>query len=173
MKLGENVNAKQARLSVFMHFLENLAQLSKCTDKKNAAILCDEALTQVYSIGLNGGPKRGLNCLCTLGGKYTCVHAEAQALMKAPSPEHGPTWPMLLCTMSPCVTCASMIINYGVHKVVYMHDYKDATGIKLMLEADREVYKYDAEEKVLYKLQLDVDGSVIRPPVPGVRCSPL
>ena len=75
-------NFPEPRLRVFINFLCELALLGKCTDKKNAAILCDEHMSQIYSIGLNGGPKHGVNCLCSLGLKYTCIHAEAQALMK-------------------------------------------------------------------------------------------
>ena len=147
------------RLQAFMSFLINLSSLSKCCDKQNAAILCDEQMTQIYSIGLNGGPKHGMNCLCQLGGKYTCVHAEAQALMKAPAPDHGPTWSMMLCTMSPCVTCASMIINYGVHTVVYCQPYKDDTGIRLLLDASRCVYEYVGNGTV-YEIKLGADNQL-------------
>ena len=147
------------RLEAFMEFLINLSSLSKCHDKKNAAILCDEQMTQIYSIGLNGGPKHGLDCLCQLGGKYTCVHAEAQALMKAPAPNQAPTWSMMLCTMSPCVTCASMMINYGVHAVVYCLPYKDDTGIRLLLEASRCVYEYVGGGAV-YEIRLGADNQL-------------
>lgn len=146
------------RLPAFMEFLASLALLSKCTDKKNAAILCDESMSQVYSIGLNGGPKHGINCLCSLGLKYTCVHAEAQALMKAPAPNQAPTWPMLLCTMSPCVTCASMIVNYGVHKVVYIVDYKNDDGLKILIDSGVEVFQY-VDGMHLYKIVKDHNGS--------------
>jgi len=153
------MNKYTARLTVFMNFLTSLALLSKCQDKKNAAILCDEHLEQIYSIGLNGGPKGGIDCLCSMGLKYTCVHAEAQALMKAPAPNNGPMWPMMLCTMSPCVTCATMIINYGVHKVVYVVDYKSDAGIRILLDAGCCVYQYvDAEH--IYRLWVEPDGKI-------------
>lgn len=145
-------NVPEPRLKVFINFLCELALLGKCTDKKNAAILCDERMGQIYSIGLNGGPKHGVDCLCSLGLKYTCIHAEAQALMKAPAPSSlSEPWRMMLCTMSPCVTCASLMINYGIHKVVYVVDYKNDDGIKLLIDAGCEVFKYVDETTLINK----------------------
>ena len=48
------------RKLIFKNFTIDLARLSKCTERKVAAIITDNDLTQVYSIGVNGGPK-GLN----------------------------------------------------------------------------------------------------------------
>ena len=120
---------KSNRLLVFKHFIEELATLSKCTDKHVAAIITNEDLSQIFSIGVNGGPKGGTECLCNLGGKYTCAHAEANALVKCTVDCHGKT---LLCTLSPCVNCATLIINAGISTVYYIKEYKDATGIGLM-----------------------------------------
>lgn len=119
------------RLKVFFNFMQELALLSKCTDKKQAAVIVDSSLAQVYSIGLNGGPSKGIDCLCNLGGKYTCIHAEAQAIAKAKNDLTGCT---MLCTMCPCVTCAALIINSGISTVIFRDDYHDRAGIH-MLEA--------------------------------------
>lgn len=120
------------RILVFKHFVEDLAELSKCTDKKVATIITDKEGTQVYSIGINGGPKGGADCLCKLGGKYTCVHAEANAIAKCTvnDPEK-----VFFCTLSPCVTCAAMIINAGAHAVYYIESYHDTAGIEQLRNA--------------------------------------
>lgn len=131
-----NVN----RLKVFYSFLLNLSTLSKCSDKKQAAIIVDKDLKQVYSIGLNGGPAKGIDCLCSLGGKYTCIHAEAQALAKASCSTDGLT---MLCTMSPCVTCASLILNCGIKQVIYRTAYKDPTGVNLLEAAGVKVSSFE------------------------------
>lgn len=124
------------RFKVFRKFVNDLATLSKCTDKKNAAIIVDCNATQVYSIGINGGPRHGADCLCGLGGKYTCAHAEAQALVKCMVDCSDKT---MLCTMSPCVTCATLIVNSGIRKVYYEHAYHDQAGVQLLLEAGVDV----------------------------------
>ena len=127
------------RLKVFFNFMSELALLSKCVDKKQAAIIVDADLTQIYSIGLNGGASKGIDCLCTLGGKYTCIHAEAQAIAKAKCDLSGCT---MLCTMSPCVTCAAMIINSGIKSVIFRDAYHDKNGIYTLEAADVTVASF-------------------------------
>lgn len=123
------------RLRAFVVFLNALKPLSKCQDKKQAAIIVNKDLSQVLSIGLNGGPKGGADCLCSLGGKYTCIHAEAQAIAKATT---DLTNCIMICTMSPCVTCASLIVNVGIKKVIYKDEYKDASGLEILQNAGVE-----------------------------------
>lgn len=120
------------RIEVFRDFVINLATLSKCKDKGVAAIITDKDGTQVYSIGINGGPRHGLDCLCTLGGKYTCVHAEANALAKCTvaDPEK-----VFFCSLSTCVTCAALIVNSGASAVYYVEQYKDDTGLQILQSA--------------------------------------
>lgn len=126
------ITSKQARIRVFTHFLQELAGLSKCTDKKIAAIIINEQADQVLSIGVNGGPKGGMDCLCQLGGKYTCVHAEANALAKCYVDCSGK---IMLCTMSPCITCATLIVNSGINTFYYLNKYHDNTGLKILKDA--------------------------------------
>ena len=132
------------RIQVFKRFVEDLATLSKCTDKHVAAIIIDKEATQVFSIGVNGGPKGGMDCLCTLGGKYTCAHAEANALAKCRVDCRGAT---MICTMSPCVTCATLIVNAGISCVYFINRYKDNTGIRILQNAGISVICCETEEK--------------------------
>lgn len=110
----------------------NLAALSKCKDKGVAAIITDKDGTQVYSIGINGGPRHGVDCLCKLGGKYTCVHAEANALAKCTVADPQKVF---FCSFSPCVTCAALIVNSGASAVYYVEQYKDDTGLQILQSA--------------------------------------
>lgn len=126
------ITPKHARMKVFAHFLQELASLSKCTDKKIAAIIINEQADQVLSIGVNGGPKGGLDCLCALGGKYTCAHAEANALVKCTV---DCTNKVMICSMSPCITCATLIVNSGINAFYYLNEYHDNTGLKILKDA--------------------------------------
>lgn len=120
-----------SRLNVFKNFVKDLATLSKCTERKVAAVITDKDLSQVYSIGLNGGPKGLADCLCVIDGKYGCIHAEQNALVKCLS--DAPDKVMFV-TLSPCKTCAAAIINApgGFSAVYYCDEWKDNTGIKLL-----------------------------------------
>lgn len=118
------------RLMVFKRFVLDLTTLSKCTDKHVACIITDAAGQQIYSIGINGGPKGGPDCLCHLDStKYTCVHAEANALAKCTTNDPNK---VVISSYSPCVTCASLMINSGVSILYYCGVYKSRTGLELL-----------------------------------------
>lgn len=122
------------RERVFMRFAKDLASLSKCEEKKVAAIIVDEALTQVYSIGVNGGAAGQDDCLCKTPGKYGCVHAEINALIKCRSDAPNK---IMFVTLSPCVACAAAIVNApgGFSKVYYLEGWKNEDGIKLLTKS--------------------------------------
>lgn len=122
------------RVVVFANFARELAKLSKCEERKVAAIITDKDLVQIYSIGLNGGPKGLVDCMCKIDGKYGCVHAEINALIKCRS--DAPDKVMFV-TLSPCKQCAAAIINApgGFSTVYYLQEWKDTTGIELLRKA--------------------------------------
>ena len=126
--------SQQERIKVFKDFTNNLATLSKCSERKVAAIITDKELTQVYSIGLNGGPKGLVDCMCKMDGKYGCVHAEINALIKCMTADPGK---VMFVNLSPCKQCAAAIINApgGFSAVYYFNEWKDATGIKILKQA--------------------------------------
>lgn len=129
---------KTDRIQIFKRFVEDLATLSKCTERKVAAVITDKDMSQVYSIGLNGGPKGLVDCMCALGGKYGCVHAEINALVKCTNTDNEK---VMFVTLSPCVACAAAIINApGSFSAVYYVDaWKDQTGVKLLEAAGIKV----------------------------------
>jgi deoxycytidylate deaminase len=124
---------------VFKNFAVDLARLSKCEERHVAAIITDRDLMQVYSIGLNGGPKGLDNCICNIGHKYGCIHAEAQAIAKCTSTDKEK---VMFVTLAPCIACATHIINNGFVKVYYFEDWpRDDTGIRLLKQANIQVVK--------------------------------
>lgn len=122
------------RIRVFARFAEDLAHLSKCEERHVAAIITDKEMTQVYSIGINGGPKGLADCLCNIDGKYGCLHAEINALVKCQSNDPGK---VMFVTLSPCKQCAAAIINApgGFSAVYYLEPWKDMTGVGLLKNA--------------------------------------
>ena len=130
-----NVNA---RLQVFKKFAQDLATLSKCEERQVAAIITDKHLSQVYSIGLNGGPRGLVDCMCKMDGKYGCVHAEINALIKCRSDAEDK---VMIVTLQPCKQCAAAIINApgGFSAVYYTEAWKDDSGIKLLKAAGIKV----------------------------------
>lgn len=123
-----------ARIQVFKKFTQDLATLSKCSERHVAAIITDNALSQVYSIGINGGAKGLVDCMCKIDGKYGCVHAEINALTKCRSDAEDK---VMFVTLSPCKQCAAAIINApgSFSAVYYMEQWKEDSGLKLLKAA--------------------------------------
>lgn len=122
------------RKLIFKNFTIDLARLSKCTERKVAAIITDKELTQVYSIGVNGGPKGLTDCMCIIDGKYGCIHAEINALIKCTTTEPDK---VMFVTLAPCKQCATAIINApgGFSKVYYFEEWKEDIGLQLLCNA--------------------------------------
>lgn len=122
------------RLEVFKNFAKELAELSKCSERHVAAVITDSALSQVYSIGINGGAKGLVDCMCKIDGKYGCVHAEINALVKCKSDAPDK---IMIVTLAPCKQCAAAIINApgGFSAVYYIDEWKEDSGIKLLKAA--------------------------------------
>ena len=126
------------KLMVMCRFVEDLSTLSKCQQRGVAAILVTPDLDQILSIGINGAAKGGVQCLCTLGSKYTCLHAEQNMLAKNKSDATGMH---VIQTLAPCIQCAAAMINAGITKVYYLWDWKDNSGLKMLENAGVQVIK--------------------------------
>jgi dCMP deaminase len=120
-------------LNIYTRFVMDLKEISKCKEGHVAAIAVSADMQQVYSIGVNGGPRGGPDCLCGYdNSKYSCIHAEANCIAKCNTVDRQK---VMICSYSPCVTCASLIINSGFSQVYYIKEYKDTTGLKLLRNA--------------------------------------
>jgi dCMP deaminase len=94
----------------------------------------------IISFGWNGTIS-GLPNACECEGvtKPEVVHAEANAILKAARSTESTEGATLFCTHSCCVECAKMIVQSGIKEFVYIHDYRDDSGIKLLHRAGVEV----------------------------------
>lgn len=144
---------KYKLLTTISQFAIGLAELSKCEQRGVASIICSEKLDQILSIGINGGPKGGPDCLCNSGGKYTCIHSEANSIAKL-TPSNDPK--IMVCTLSPCATCAALIINAGITEVYFVEQWKDSAGIDLLVSAGITVSL--VEEKLVPDVNAPADG---------------
>ena len=139
---------QQAKVRVFANFVKDLATLSKCKERKVAAVITDKDMMQIYSIGLNGGAKGLVDCMCAIQGKYGCIHAEINALVKCRSDAHGK---VMFVTLSPCISCAAAIINApgSFSAVYYLEEWKNTEGIKLLKQAGIKVIKINDYQEVV------------------------
>ena len=127
-----------------MRFAEELARRSTCRRRSVGAVITTADLTRVLGVGYNGGA-RGINNDCLSPGGpddpcTTCIHAETNAVAKAGSMESG-KWAFV--THSPCVLCATLLINSNVSHVLYRREYRDLSGVDLLHRAGVDARIYD------------------------------
>lgn len=130
---------------------------STCSRLAVGAVVSRDGRT--FSTGYNGAPKGMPHCdhsQCTCpegnhpfdftptsgwrdcsmhGACRTAVHAELNALMFAARFGVATLGAELHCTHQPCLSCAMAIVNAGIIRVVYLHPYRDAAGLDLLVAA--------------------------------------
>jgi dCMP deaminase len=136
----------------WMKIAEDVANRSTCVRHNFGSVIVKDNI--IVSTGFNGSPRNLPHCIDTgclrdkLGIKSgtmiemcSGVHAEQNAIIRGdPLRMDGAT---LYINAKPCKTCAKMIINAGIKKVVYIDDYPDKEGVDLLKQAglDLKIYK--------------------------------
>ena len=117
---------------------KTVANKSKADRLKVGAVIVDSK-NRVLSIGYNGTPYKTDN-VCEKDNVTLpyVIHAELNAILFAKQPLDNST---LYVTHSPCIHCAACIIQAGITKVVYEHDYRDASGINFLKNNNVDVIK--------------------------------
>lgn len=147
----------------FMEITRTVARRSTCDRGRSGALIvknkrilttgyvgapaglphCDEVGHQLREV-LHEDGTRSKHCLRT-------VHAEQNAIVQAARFGISIEGATIYCTMTPCYTCAKMIINAGIKRVVCEKDYHASrdtkeifkkAGIELVIK-NHEVEKYD------------------------------
>lgn len=118
----------------FMKIAAVTATRANCCRRKVAAVVVAD--NRIISTGYNGTPRGVRNCF--EGGcarcegtapsgasleECICVHAEQNAICQAAYYGIRLAGARLYVTLSPCLTCAKLIINAGIVEVVYGGDY--------------------------------------------------
>ena len=118
----------------FMEIASVVAKRSNCSRRQVAAVIVKE--NHLLSTGYNGTPRGVKNCFdggCPRCAGHTpsgagldeclCVHAEQNAICQAARYGINVSDATIYITLSPCLTCAKLIINAGIKEVVYGGDY--------------------------------------------------
>jgi dCMP deaminase len=115
------------------------AALSHCTRKKVGALLVRDNM--IISDGYNGTPSGFPNpCEDANGDTHWYVlHAEANAILKIARSANDAKGSTLYITLSPCKECCKLILQAGIRRMVYIHEYKDITGLEFLRSAELEI----------------------------------
>ena len=120
------------RQEMLVGMLKVVEGRSKCSRAQVGCIIAREG--RVLSIGYNGGISGGADCLCGAdqGQVLGCLHAEANAIAWAAKEGIKVEGAEMYCSLSPCVSCAKLILNAGIKKLYYLDDYRCLEGLKLL-----------------------------------------
>ena len=137
----------------FMKITHDVAERSTCMRRHVGAIVVLER--RLLTTGYNGVPMGLRHCSeagCLRAERNIpsgerqeiCrgLHAEQNAILQAALYGVGIRGAMIYSTTQPCITCAKMIINAGILKVIYEGDYPDELSLDMLREAGVELEQF-------------------------------
>ena len=126
---------------IYMGFAKGISVTSKAKRKQVGA--CIVTKNGVTLSGYNGTPK-GWDNACEDENYVTkpeVIHAELNCVLKAAREGISLTDSVCYVTLAPCVSCAAMLFQAGITKVIYKERYRDCTGVELLKKYGVEVKK--------------------------------
>ena len=130
----------------FMNLARLAATRSTCLRRHVGAVIVKDRM--VLSTGYNDTPRGLPNCgdggcprcrsdAAPGSGLDTCLclHAEQNAIIQSAYHGVGIAGAVIYCTHQPCLTCAKMIVNAGLSRVVYESPYPDPVAEQLLRDA--------------------------------------
>lgn len=134
----------------FMELAEVVKKRGNCTRRKVGAIIVKDY--RIITTGYNGTPHGIKNCFeggCARCQKRdqgkidwyeyeescVCLHAEQNAIIQAAYLGSSTKGGTLYTTANPCSSCAKMLINAGIKRVVCRKEHHDLDGLKLLKKA--------------------------------------
>lgn len=127
--------------SVWANVAESISKRSYDPRYQVGAIVVTSDNTQVLSVGYNGNYSGGPNQVDSDSpGESGFIHAEINALLKLDY--NNPKDKVMYLTLSPCKMCSKAIVNSGISEVVYLEEYRDLTGLKILEESGVKCRRY-------------------------------
>lgn len=137
-----------SRETAFARIVRTLEERSTCTRRKVGALIVLEG--RILSTGYAGSPAGLGHCLelgCLVGPDGGCqrtIHAEANAIAFAAHHGIALKGGELWCSLTPCLSCAKLIVNSGISRVHALEEYRDAAGVELLQSAKIPCEVFDA-----------------------------
>lgn len=130
---------KQTELDMrYLRMAAIWSENSYCKRRQVGALIVKDKM--IISDGYNGTPS-GFENVCEENGvtKPYVLHAEANAITKIARSGNNSNGSTLYVTDSPCIECAKLIIQAGIRRVVYSHEYRLTDGVDLLRRAGIDV----------------------------------
>jgi dCMP deaminase len=139
--MNSTVDSQHVRPSwddYFMGIALQVARRSTCDRARVGAIIVKDR--RILTTGYNGSPAGLPHCdeIGHLMVNDHCVrtlHAEQNAIIQAALHGVGVAGGTMYVTHQPCLTCAKMIINAGIRRVVFAGQYPDPNAVAFLRDA--------------------------------------
>jgi dCMP deaminase len=124
-----------------------VATRATCSRASVGAVIVKDK--RILTTGYNGAPVGLRHCDHTGGGDMLhghcarSTHAEQNAIVQASRHGVAIAGSTLYCTAHACLTCAKLLINAGITRVVYEDPYPDDLAIELFREAGTQVVRFE------------------------------
>lgn len=130
----------------FMRMAVLAASRSTCLRRRVGGVVVKDRM--VLSTGYNDTPRGLPNCgdggcaRCASDAPSgqaldtcLCLHAEQNAIIQAAYHGVAINGATIYTTHQPCLTCAKMIVNVGIRRIVFAGDYPDPLALQMLTEA--------------------------------------
>lgn len=141
----------------FLEVTRVVATRSTCLRRQVGAVVVKDR--RILTTGYNGAPSGLAHCTergclreqlgIPSGQRYELcrgLHAEQNAIIQGATYGVSLLGATLYTTLEPCVTCAKMVINAGIVRVVYAQAFADDLNRELLKEAGIEVEHLASED---------------------------
>lgn len=124
-----------------------IALRSTCPRKQVGAVIAHEG--RILSWGYNSAPSGLPHCTevgCLIGPDGGCLrtqHAEANAIAWAARKGVSLLGSDLYLTLTPCLSCAKMVINSGIVRIWFLHEYRDTFPLTTLANSGIEIHAFD------------------------------
>lgn len=134
---------KAKHLKAYMKCAEAFGECSDSTILKVGCVVVKN--NRIISCGYNALPAPMKGSLEDENGKTkpSVRHAEINALLGVMRSNESSIGATLLCTHACCTLCAIAIVDAGIDKFFYQHDFKCSDGIKYLKSNGVVVYKLE------------------------------
>lgn len=142
--------------SYFMEITEMVATRSTC-DRAFVGCTLVNKDNRIVSTGYNGSVAGNPHCdevghVLRDGHCIATIHAEMNALLYCAKEGISVKGATAYITHFPCLNCSKALIQAGISKIVYKHDYRiDEYALELFKKNNIEVLKFGGENEEICK----------------------
>lgn len=141
MQKEETELSRRTWVETWMDVAQTISKKSYDPRLKVGAIIVSEDNTKMLSMGYNGNYKGGPHeHESDSPGQSGFIHAEVNALVKCDY--NFPKKKIMYITHSPCRACCKLIINADISKVIYLHEYRDTSGLDILRSSGIDVVDF-------------------------------